>query len=194
MMKVHTYNDIRICVADIPADDGVGKRERENRAEQQLLSRMLGGDTGLCHDEHGKPFLSASEQHISISHSNRWLAVALSETENIGIDIEELQPRLERVKHMFLSDAELSALHTGKPLLALALCWSAKEAAYKLFGAKAGAMGEHVKLDIGSVNSVLRNETSVFQAQVGDETCRLVAIEQNEEYEIVLACKCTNKY
>ena len=196
----YRYGDVSVWVAPIPAYAGLSKRECERRAEADLLLQVFGRETKLLHDDDGKPYLPDSHLHISISHSKNRLCIALSESTEIGVDIEDLHPRLDRVKHMFLTDIEQSALPAG--LLPLALCWSAKEAVYKLLGKEAGAMGENVKLDIDSLCQALHSEVSTtsdvcypcFYAKVHNEQCRLLIIEQNNEFEIVLACRYMTRY
>jgi phosphopantetheinyl transferase len=52
----------------------------------------------------------------------------------VGIDIEIVHPRIAKVAHKFLNDAEkamIASLPEDKQLNQLAFCWAAKEAMYK---------------------------------------------------------------
>ena len=71
---------------------------------------------------------------------------------------------------MFLKEEELKLLPEDS-LQALALCWSAKEAVYKLAGEKAGAMGERVVIDIDEVAKIVASEDKKreFHARVDKE-------------------------
>ena len=190
-IKEYKYGDVRVYAGAI-SQEGRQKREQERMAETAMLKQILGEGVTLEHDEKGKPYLRGSETNISISHSNHVLCFALSESEPAGIDVEELHPRLERVSSMFLKPDELALLEGGG-IPALAVCWSAKEAVYKLAGEAAGAMAEHVELDIQGVRNALKGNGESFAATVRGERYRLTIIELNEEYEIVLACKYITK-
>jgi 4'-phosphopantetheinyl transferase len=77
----------------------------------------------------GKPYLRNGEAEISITHSKDIVAVILHDTKVVGIDIEYISPRVERIKHRFLSASELALANTTA---LLTLYWSAKETLFKL--------------------------------------------------------------
>ena len=194
MQKIDTYcfADVTVYVADLPQRENVSKREKEREAEKELLKQVVGEDVVLLHNENGKPYLEGKNSRLSISHSRHKLCLAISEKNNVGIDIEEFQPRLEKLKDRFLTAEEIACLPSEENLhlTALALCWSAKEALYKLVGEEAGVMGEKVAVDMRGIGKVVRKETKGFSAKIGNEEFLLEAVEINNEYEIVLACKC----
>lgn len=193
-VESYQYGGVTVYMTNIPACENLSRRECERKAEAELIRQLLGDKDELIHDEDGKPYLKDRSLYISVSHSKSRLCIALSENREAGVDIEDLHPRIERVKHMFLTEAETACLPTG--LTALALCWSAKEAVYKIAGKKAGAMAENVKLDVEALANALNQSQSMieFSARVGDERFRLAVLEHNEEFEIVLACRYMNRY
>ena len=84
-----------------------------------------------------KPFLPDEQYHFSISHCGDYAAALVSSTARVGIDIENVTPRVERIKYKFLHTDELAFVHahntkTHVPLLTL--LWSAKEAMFKWWG------------------------------------------------------------
>ena len=80
-----------------------------------------------------KPLLSSKEFHFSVSHCGDYAAAIVSDIHCVGIDVELITPRVERVKNKFLSDRELTlSPESGNRFLTL--CWSAKEAIYKWYG------------------------------------------------------------
>jgi phosphopantetheinyl transferase len=85
-----------------------------------------------------KPFLPNEQYHFSISHCNKFAAAIASSDCRVGVDVEFITPRLEKIKHKFLHPEELrfvnSRLHTEQ-LNLLSILWSAKEAMYKWYGA-----------------------------------------------------------
>lgn len=85
-----------------------------------------------------KPFLPDEQYHFSISHCSDYAAAIISSTMRVGIDVEIITPRVERIKHKFLHGDELRFVNTELPsrqVELLTILWSAKEAMYKWYGA-----------------------------------------------------------
>jgi phosphopantetheinyl transferase len=85
-----------------------------------------------------KPFLPSEQYHFSISHCGKYAAAIVSSTKRVGIDVELLTPRLEKIKKKFLHSDELRFVNSQLPneqLNLLSILWSAKEAMYKWYGA-----------------------------------------------------------
>ncbi len=80
-----------------------------------------------------KPFLPSEKYHFSISHCGDYAAVIISEKIRVGIDIELITPKIDLIKHKFLSEEEMSILPTANRQL-LTLLWNCKEAAFKWYG------------------------------------------------------------
>ena len=84
--------------------------------------------------DNGKPYLKGVPFHFSFSHCKGYAACAVCDNRPIGIDIEIIHPRIAKVAHKFLNDAEknmLSNLSEEDALKQLAFFWAAKEAMYK---------------------------------------------------------------
>jgi phosphopantetheinyl transferase len=87
-----------------------------------------------------KPFLPDEEYHFSISHCGDYAAVIVSKEHRVGIDIEIVTPKIERVKDKFLNEEELSWIagrqlpDDGQYINQLTLLWSCKEAIFKWYG------------------------------------------------------------
>jgi phosphopantetheinyl transferase len=78
-----------------------------------------------------KPFLGMQlETFISISHSKNYCAFGVSSNE-IGIDIEELSPRIERIASRFVNSEE-NQFVSEDTVLNLTELWTMKEAMFKL--------------------------------------------------------------
>ena len=90
--------------------------------------------------ESGKPFLLNEKFHFSISHCADYAAAIISENKSVGIDVELVTPKIEKVKNKFLSESELSLLSdidnnaTMPGYQLLTLFWSTKEAIFKWYG------------------------------------------------------------
>jgi phosphopantetheinyl transferase len=110
-------------------------RRRQWLASRALLVHLTDGKAGtIVYNAHGKPFTEGSKFYISISHTNSYAAVAVSEDSPVGVDIEQIHPRVRRVAERFLNQEEQTCLGEGPSLIALYYYWSAKEAAYKISG------------------------------------------------------------
>jgi len=112
-----------------------------------------------------KPFLADEAFHFSISHCADFAAVIVSKNMRVGIDVELVTPKVERVKHKFLYDEERMKLsRSGFSLLKqLTIIWSAKEAVFKWYGAGEIDFREDIHLldpvdgDEGTVRCQFRN-------------------------------------
>ncbi len=84
-----------------------------------------------------KPFLPDEQYHFSISHCSDYAAAIVSSTNRVGVDIELITPRVEKIKHKFLHSDELEFVHShdnAKQVSLLTLLWSAKESMFKWWG------------------------------------------------------------
>ena len=115
-----------------------GKRNLHWLSTRVLLRKMLQTDHYIdCQvDSHGKPYLVNSAYHISLSHSFDYAAVMISKSKPVGIDIEQIKDKVERIAHKFLSSEEIALLGSQNRIQQLYACWCAKEAVYKCFGQK----------------------------------------------------------
>lgn len=85
-----------------------------------------------------KPFLENEKYHFSISHCGDFAAAIASNKNRVGVDIELITPKVERIKHKFLSVDELAFIKHQEPvkekLNILTTAWSIKEAVFKWHG------------------------------------------------------------
>lgn len=81
----------------------IGKRNLHWLGTRVLLRKMLKTDEYIdCKvDAHGKPYLVNLPYHISLSHSFDYAAVMISK-EPVGIDIEQVKEKVERIAHKFM--------------------------------------------------------------------------------------------
>jgi phosphopantetheinyl transferase len=115
--------------------------QNEERRMQHLAVRLLfslmmpeANMNDLVMADNGKPYLKGVPFHFSFSHCKGYAACAVSDHFPIGIDIEIIHPRIAKVAHKFLNDAEkamLVNLNEDDALKQLAFFWAAKEAMYK---------------------------------------------------------------
>ncbi len=92
--------------------------------------------SAIEYDEYGKPHLNNGVRHISVSHSGKFSALIVSPTRSVGIDIEQVNPKIFNIAHKFLNNKEVTAIVDKNALQKLYIIWAAKEALYKLYGKK----------------------------------------------------------
>jgi 4'-phosphopantetheinyl transferase len=128
----------------------------ESRKKQWLAYRLLIRDLlkpdnfPVEYDQSGKPFLAGSDFHISVTHTEDLAAVIISRHARVGIDIEKIKRRIEKVRDKFLHTEESAFIEKGKELEQLTLAWCAKEALYKLYGQRNLDFREHISVEIPS--------------------------------------------
>jgi 4'-phosphopantetheinyl transferase len=113
-----------------------------------LLRTMLRTDEYIdCKiDMHGKPYLVSLPYHISFSHSFDYAAVMMSRTAPVGIDVEQIKEKVERIAEKFMKPEELAFIGDKHRIEQLYVCWCAKEAIYKCYGQKEVSFIDNVYL------------------------------------------------
>jgi 4'-phosphopantetheinyl transferase len=126
-----------------------GKRHLHWLGTRVLLRKMLRTDEYIdCKvDAHGKPYLVNLPYHISLSHSFDYAAVMISRTHKVGIDIEQIKEKVERIAHKFMQPQELAFIAEEKKIEHLYVCWCAKEAVYKCHGQKEVSFVDNIFLE-----------------------------------------------
>ena len=106
-------------------------RQREWLTVRVLLKKILGEERQIAYTPAGRPYLTGCSYHISISHSKAYVAVAVDEDYPVAVDIEQISPRVEKIRSRFMSETEEQNLSQTCPLIHLLLHWSAKETLFK---------------------------------------------------------------
>ena len=122
------------------------KRKMEFLTSRILLKKLFGECIVVKYNRHGSPYIENSDWNISITHSGKYVAVARSKYP-LGIDVEQITEKLERIKHKFSSTEELKNIYYKENLMHLALYWSAKESVYKLVGNEALIFDENMIIE-----------------------------------------------
>ncbi|MCY7411266.1 MAG: 4'-phosphopantetheinyl transferase superfamily protein [Chitinophagales bacterium] len=71
----------------------------------------------------------------------------MSETQQVGIDIEKIDSKIERIKNKFLRDDELQIISTAHATEHKFVYWCAKESLYKWYGRKQLDFKEHLFIE-----------------------------------------------
>jgi len=105
-----------------------------------------------------KPFLANEAYHFSISHCGKYATVMVSTDHRVGVDVELVTHKVDKIKHKFLSEDELLLLKNvpnvpysvfSEKLLTAA--WSIKESLFKWQGSSEVDFIKHlaiVKMEI----------------------------------------------
>jgi phosphopantetheinyl transferase len=105
-----------------------------------------------------KPFLENEAYHFSISHCGDYAAVLVSSEMRVGVDVELISNKVDRVKHKFLSPAEqniitdLSGADDDLNKTLLTCAWGIKESLYKWFGVGEVDFIEHLQINQLNLN------------------------------------------
>lgn len=105
---------------------------KQRLAVRALLDAMFEDKVYLSHHDNGKPYIENNAINISITHTDRYVAVILNGEDEVGIDCESLDRDFTAVERKALSKEELEDLDDEQKNEQLAIYWCAKEAIFKL--------------------------------------------------------------
>jgi phosphopantetheinyl transferase len=100
-------------------------------ASRILLKQLVKCVPLVCYNDHGKPYMENQNVHFSITHTNNFAAVVISEKKRTGIDIEYPSTRISRLADRFIHPDEKAFIPKQKEALYHALLWCAKETIFK---------------------------------------------------------------
>ena len=169
-----------------------GKRNLHWLSTRVLLRKMLNTSSYIdCQvDEHGKPYLVNFPHFISLSHSFDYAAVMISRTKPVGIDIELIKDKIERIAHKFMNADELSFMNPVHQTEHMYVSWCAKEAIYKLQGKKNVSFLDNIRLSPfeyqheGSFKASLEleNRSKSFQVHYQQMDSYMIGYVADDEY------------
>ena len=120
---------------------------KQRLAVRALLNTLFDDKVYLSHHDNGKPYLENNPINISITHTEKYVAVILHEEENVGIDIESLDRDFSVVEKKALSEDEIEDLEDEKRNEQLAIYWCAKEAIFKLLSRYNVDFAEQIEIE-----------------------------------------------
>jgi 4'-phosphopantetheinyl transferase len=133
--------------------DYLGSITHEGRLQQSLASRVLIREMlrrwqleypGIIRNGAGKPQLAQLSCQIALSHTSGFAAAIIHRRLKVGIDVELIREKLQRVAARYLSPDE--QMHAGADLGKLCVYWCAKEALYKMYGQPALSFREDIRM------------------------------------------------
>lgn len=203
-----------LSVLDESERNRFGKLRRERDRQQFCLTRAVVRNTlsSYCpevqpaqwrfsRNEHGKPAIAMPELskkiYFNVSHSGRWLVLAISGSECIGVDVEIMSMKrdMQAIARRYFTAREYADLcdlaPDARPLRFYEL-WTLKEAYSKACGS--ALVPNLGKLEIcfaedATIDAGLWTSNNEKQAAVG-WNLRLFSI---EEYQLALALRCDTR-
>ena len=104
-------------------------------------------DHDLFYDAFGKPHLKDGKK-ISITHSNQFTGIIISEDEEVGIDIEKQRDKILRIAHKYTPIEEYSTIaNTDALIRKLTVVWGCKESLYKIYAEPGLSFLHHIDIN-----------------------------------------------
>lgn len=160
-------------------DTQLAEKKNESRRAEWLAVRLLvkelfGSEAEVAYHPTGRPYLKNSTTHISISHTKGFAAVAYHHEAPLGMDIEYLSSRVERIALRFTTRDEASYIdrhdESVRQMYHL-INWSAKETLYKLFDSPSMAefkevfhIAPYALAECGTMNATVCNAEKTLLA------------------------------
>ena len=127
-----------------------GKKSKEYFLAVRKLIKNEDPEIIVKYDLNGKPYLNI-QKGISISHSNKLVAICISNEIDFGIDVQYKTNKILNIQNKFLSYNEKKNLGYNNSLESLIKLWSAKESIYKALGKKGISFSND--LEINTINN-----------------------------------------
>ncbi len=141
------YRDVQLKDVSLARLEGMKSESHQKgfMAVRLLLQHLGYSDFDLYYDEFGKPHLrkeyreknkeerqnNTAEIHISISHSNGFSGILVSD-QNVGLDIEQLKEKTLRIAGRFMDVAHLENLSEAEKIKKATVIWGIKEVVFKI--------------------------------------------------------------
>lgn len=120
---------------------------KQKLAVRALLDCMFEEKVYLSHHDNGKPYIENNAVNISITHTDKYVAVILNDIDDVGIDCESLDRDFSAVEKKALSEEEIEDLDDDRRNEQLAIYWCAKEAVYKKISQYNIDFAEQIEID-----------------------------------------------
>ena len=120
---------------------------KQKLAVRALLNEVFEEKMYLNHHDNGKPYLENCVTNISITHTDKYVAIIIHDEEVLGIDIESLDRNFATVEQKALSEDEIDDLDDEKKNEQLAIYWCAKEAIFKRMSQNRVNFAEQIEVE-----------------------------------------------
>ena len=144
------------------------KRLIEKQMVRQMLKKILPNHKIRYH-ENGQPYLEPFDKFVSVSHSFPYAVLAISE-KKIGVDIEQVKDRIDKIKHKFLHPTEIDWLgRVESEIEHLTAIWCIKEALFKIHSSKQWSFKEFYVVDEFFLDKFSKIKCKVFDKDKEDK-------------------------
>lgn len=116
-------------------------------AVRALLNEVFEEKMYLNHHDNGKPYLENCVTNISITHTDKYVAIITHDEDDLGIDIESLDRDFSAVEKKALSEDEIEDLDEDTRNEQLAIYWCAKEAIFKRMSQNRVDFAEQIEVE-----------------------------------------------
>ena len=152
--QITETEDELLNLTSVPTDEleeislfRVESHRKQKLAVRALINEMFEEKMYLNHHDNGKPYLENCATNISITHTDKYVAVIIHEEEELGIDIESLDRDFSVVEQKALSEDEIDDLEKDKRNEQLAIYWCAKEAIFKRMSQNRVDFAEQIEVE-----------------------------------------------
>ena len=144
-------------LSSVPTDEmeeinlyGNESQRKQCLAVRALINELFDEKMYLDHHDNGKPYLENCATNISITHTDKYVAVIIHDEDDLGIDIESLDRDFSSVEKKALSEDEIDDLDDDdrkKKNEQLAIYWCAKEAIFKRMSQNRVDFAEQIEVE-----------------------------------------------
>ena len=142
------------ALSSVPSDEmeeislfGSESQRKQKLAVRALINELFDEKMYLDHHDNGKPYLENCATNISITHTEKYVAVIIHDEDDLGIDIESLDRDFSAVEQRALSEDEIENLDDDSRNEQLAIYWCAKEAIFKRMSQLGGDFAEQIEVE-----------------------------------------------
>lgn len=155
---------------------------------RHLMAEAGYEDADLFYDEYGKPHLKDGNR-ISITHSNHFTGIIISERSEVGIDIEKQRDKILRIAHKFTPISEYRTLANNAALIRkLTVVWGCKEALYKIYAEPGLSFLHHIVIKDFGLSDAKTTGEILFKGQTSDYE---ISFLEFEGFTLVYALRAT---
>ena len=122
-------------------------QRKQKLAVRALLNEVFEEKMYLHHHDNGKPYLENCVTNISITHTEKYVAIITHDEDDLGIDIESLDRDFSAVEKKAISEDEIDDLDQDKRNEQLAIYWCAKEAIFKRMSQNRVDFAEQIEVE-----------------------------------------------
>ncbi len=144
---------------------------------RHLMAKVGYVDHDLYYDAFGKPHLKDGKK-ISITHSNQFTGIVVSDDQEVGIDIEKQRDKILRIAHKFTPIEEYRTIaNTDALIRKLTVVWGCKESLYKICAEPGLSFLHHINIKDFSLTDDKTNGEILFEGKTSNYNINFLEFE-----------------